>query len=172
MSVLLGALLPYAGATIAVFLFWRFLRTKRPYLLLAVIYLAAFVLWHLFNALLLGWQAGWPHGIEAWVATTILYVSGVHFFLGNYTCIEGETPSMILFTLIEEAGDEGCRREAIVRGFRELGHVEDRLDTMQSGGLLRAEADGTLSATRTGNVIRWGFDACFGLLGHEETTDD
>jgi len=143
-----------------------------PYLRLAVIYLAVFALWHLLNALLFGWPAALPCGIEEWLAVAILYVLGIAFCLANYTCIEGESPSMILFTLLDEAEPEGCDREAVVRGFGELGHVEDRLGTMEERGMLRRNADGSFSATRRGKFIRWCFDAIFRPLGRERENGD
>jgi len=172
MSILLGAIIPYLIATILLCLFWRFLHPKHPYLRLAVIYLALFGIWHVVNALLLDWQAGLPREIEEWLAAAILYISGTGFVLANYTCIEGETPSMILFGLLEEAGPEGLSREAIAREFRELGHVEDRLGGMEGHGLLRRHADGSLSATGRGTWIRWCFDVLFRPLGREKASND
>lgn len=170
MSALLGAIVPYAIATIALVLCWRYLHGKHPYLLLAAIYLAVFALWHLLNIRLLEWQAGLPRGIEEWLATAILYVVGVQFLLGNYTCIGQDSPSMTLVTLIDEAGPEGCSREDALRGFHERGHIEERLDAMQSGRLLQSSADGVLTATRFGKFIRWGFDAWFKTLCKCEQT--
>ena len=168
MTVLLGAIVPYALATLLLLLVWRWMYGTHPYLRLAVIYLVVFALWHLVNALLLEWQTALPRGYEEWPATAILYVLGVAFCLANYTCIEGESPSMILFTLLDEAEPEGCDREAVVRGFGELGHVEDRLGTMEERGMLRRNADGSLSATRRGKFIRWCFDVLFRPLGKEK----
>jgi len=164
MNIVLGAFLPFAVMTVALPVFWRFVRTRHPYAVLSVLYLAVFAAWHLMSIACWKRDALMPHGAEDWVATTLLYVLGLHAFFSHYASVESDTPSMTLVTLIDQAGPDGISREDIVAGFRAQGAVEDRLNAMEKGGLVRRDRHGMITATPLGTFVRRLLDVWFQWL--------